>query len=88
MELSPSLNYCPQHPIKRRGSEPPQGATAEKAVPSSVPLFDGKPLVAHIEATNVPRTGHAHAPEDNALLGFLPGTRDGWLSRATKGGSK
>jgi hypothetical protein len=48
-----------------------EGASAEKAVPSSVPLFDGKPLVARIEATDVPRTGHAHAPEDNALLGFL-----------------
>ena len=53
MELSPFIELLFTHPIKRRGSEPPQGAKAEKAVPSSVPLFDGKPLVAHIEATHV-----------------------------------
>jgi hypothetical protein len=32
-----------------------EGATAEKAVPSSIPLFDGKPLVARIEARRAMR---------------------------------
>jgi hypothetical protein len=53
MELSPFIELLSTHPIKRRGSELPQGAKAEKAVPSSVPLFIGKPVVAHIEVTHV-----------------------------------
>jgi hypothetical protein len=42
----PSPNHHLGHSIKKRGPSRHKGATAEKAVPFSAPLFDPKPLVA------------------------------------------
>jgi hypothetical protein len=42
----PSPNHYLGHSIKKRGPSRHKGATAEKAVPFSVPLFDLKPFIA------------------------------------------
>jgi hypothetical protein len=55
MELSAFVEVSPTHSIKRRRPGRQEG-TAEKAVPSSVPLFDGKPSVTCIEAMDGQRT--------------------------------
>ncbi len=56
MELSVFIEVLSTHSIKRRRPGRQEGATAEKAVPSSVPLFDGKPSVTCIEAMDGQRT--------------------------------
>jgi len=72
MELSAFIELLSTTSDQKARTRAASGRHRGKAGPSAVPLFDGKPLVAHIEATDVPRTGHAHAPEDDALLSFLP----------------
>ena len=42
----PSSNYPLGHSIKKGDPGRQEGVAAEKAVPSSAPLFDAKPLVA------------------------------------------
>ena len=42
----PSSNCHLGHSIKKRDTGRQEGAVAEKAVPSSIPLFDAEPLVA------------------------------------------
>jgi hypothetical protein len=88
MELSPSLNYYSPHPIKRRGSEPPQGATAEKAVPSSIPLFDDGRWQLASRARMFREQVIPMRLSATRSSAFLPGTCDGRLSRTPKGGSK
>jgi hypothetical protein len=61
MELSAFIELLSRHPIKRRRPGPPGRRHGGKAVPSSVPLFDGKPLVACIESRMF-RQNNRHRP--------------------------
>jgi hypothetical protein len=84
----PSSNCHLGHSIKKRDTGRQEGAVAEKAVPSSIPLFDDGRWQLASRARMFREQVIPMRLSATRSSAFLPGTCDGRLSRTPKGGSK